>query len=659
MARKIEVPRGKLIGMNGPGSLYIDTDGISYIVGATDKWYESGVNKNLNKFTINDNRLENLLKVNEFREVPIYKGKSDDREVENSKFTIPISRFPLTHYCSHCHLLSEFKENSSSKLKECKVCKEKKEHIQFPLVIVCEHGHIYDFPYYNYTHSSSEKNPGTKHEIFFKKDGSSILNGSLVCSCGASHTLKGVTGKSKEGDKTPTPFQREMKYAKCKGKRPWAGKDVYDEKCNGKPVAILKNALGVYQPELFSVLSLTDKEEKEQLSDYESILIQEFNKLSNETLNSHNDSLNVKLSFNGTQNSIIKKVNSVRRLQELVVQTGFHRLMPSDEEESFIKATDDVNNKKMIFSSNETPIDWYPAKELYGEGIFIEFNEEVLNKWNGFNFVQEYMKKKLNKIANDYHLKDRFSNPINVLIHTLSHGLIKQFSKLSGYSITSISEKLYFYKNKYGLLIYVTDSDKDGTFGGLVRLAEEEKFKQSFNEALKSMEWCSSDPVCREIGRENGQGLYYSNGAACHNCSYLPNTSCSYRNCFLDREFVFVLDSEVCIRNYFDWFKEIISHNNKQEHKVKIVKNGEENTYGNWNTLIDLGIATSSYFLNEDYTKPDYLEGIVQIDDYEFTAAYIWKEESRIVLLEEKYQSKEIPSEFFGVINGWEILKNK
>ncbi|MFG0935284.1 hypothetical protein ACF91D_32055, partial [Staphylococcus sp. 231237_7MaSpsaltlick] len=135
--------------------------------------------------------------------------------------------------------------------------------------------------------------------------------------------------------------------------------------------------------------------------------------------------------------------------------------------------------------------------------------------------------------------------------------------------------------------------------------------------------------------------------------------SCSYRNCFLDREFVFVLDSNVCIRNYFDWFKEINFHNNKQEHKVKIVKNGEENTYGNWNTLIDLGIATSSYFLNEGYTEPDYLEGIVQIDDYEFTAAYIWKEESRIVLLEEKYQSKEIPSEFFGVINGWEILKNK
>ncbi|OHO42296.1 hypothetical protein HMPREF2586_05965 [Staphylococcus sp. HMSC034G07] len=659
MARKIEVPRGKLVGMNGPGSLYIDTDGVSYIVGAAEKWYESGLNKELTKFTINDNRLENLLKVKGFREVPIYKKNNDDREVKNSNVTIPISRFPLAHYCSKCHVISEFSESSSSKIKECKICGEKKEHIQFPLVVVCEHGHIYDFPYFKYTHSSSTENSKVTHNIFFKMNGSSILNGSLVCSCGAYHSLKGVTGKSKEGDETPTPFQRELKNEKCKGKRPWGGKDVYDKKCNGRPVAILKNALGVYQPELFSVLSLTNGHKREQLCDYESILVEEFDKLSNDTQNLHDASLNVKLSFNGEPNSIIKKVNSVRRLQELVVQTGFHRLIPSDEEEAFIKATDDTNNKKIMFSSSDVSIDWYPAKELYGEGIFIEFNEDVLNKWGNFNLVQEYMKRKINKITDDDHLKDKFSNPINILIHTLSHGLIKQFSKLSGYSITSISEKLYFYKNRYGILIYVTDSDKDGTFGGLVRLAEEEKFKLSFNEALKSMEWCSSDPVCREIGYNNGQGLYYSNGAACHNCTYLPNTSCSYRNCYLDREFVFILDSKVCIRNHFDWFVDNEYQWKKLEHKLKILKNGEENTYGNWNTLIDLGITTSSYFLNRKYTEPDYFEGIVQIDNDEYKAAYIWIKEKRIVLLDEKYQGKKIPSDFYGLINGWEILKNK
>lgn len=167
MARKIEVPRGKLVGMNGPGSLYIDTDGVSYIVGAAEKWYESGLNKELTKFTINDNRLENLLKVKGFREVPIYKKNNDDREVKNSNVTIPISRFPLAHYCSKCHVISEFSESSSSKIKECKICGEKKEHIQFPLVVVCEHGHIYDFPYFKYTHSSSTENSKVTHNIFF------------------------------------------------------------------------------------------------------------------------------------------------------------------------------------------------------------------------------------------------------------------------------------------------------------------------------------------------------------------------------------------------------------------------------------------------------------------------------------------------------------
>lgn len=655
MARQIEIPRGKLIGMNGAGSIYIDTDGISYIVSATDRWYENGFNKDLSKFTINDKRLEGLLKVREFREAPIFKKNNEDKEVKNSNLTIPISRFPLVHYCSKCHTLCKFDENSSSKMKYCNICKETREYIQFPLVIVCEHGHIDDFPYFNYTHSSSVKDSSMKHEIVFKREGNSILNGSLVCSCGAKHSLEGITGKSK--DNNASPFQREMNYIKCMGKRPWAGKDVYDINCEGKPVAILKNALGVYQPELVSILSLTGNE-NEQVSDYESILVEEFNKLSNDkSLN--NEHLKVSLSFLESPNSIIKKVNSVRRLQELVVQTGFHRLMPSDEEESYVKATDEVNNKKMIFSSNDSKINWYPAKELYGEGIFIEFNEEVLNKWNNTKSVQEYMNKKHKKIKEENHLKDKFSDPISILIHTLSHGLIKQFSKLSGYSITSITEKLYFYKNRYGLLIYVTDSDKDGTFGGLVRLAEEEKFKQSFNEALKSMEWCSSDPVCREIGRENGQGLYYSNGAACHNCTYLPNTSCSYRNCYLDREFTFITDSEVCIKNYFNWFEDNIKEKENKELKVEILKKGEKNTYGNWSKLIDLGIVSTSHFLEEGYSEPEYLEGIIQIDGIKYKAAYIWIIEKKIVLLEEEYQDEEILDEYCGLIDGWSILKNK
>lgn len=268
--------------------------------------------------------------------------------------------------------------------------------------------------------------------------------------------------------------------------------------------------------------------------------------------------------------------------------------------------------------------------------------------------VQHYNKQKIEK-TKENHLKEKFKNPISILIHTLSHGLIKQFSKLSGYSITSIREKLYFHQNKYGLLLYVTDTDKDGTFGGLVRLAGEEKFKLSFNEALKSMEWCSSDPVCSEIGRENGQGLYSSNGAACHNCSYLPSTSCSYRNCFLDRDFVFIRDSGVCIKNFFDWFED----RKKVEFEIDVLDKGQENTYGDWEDLLDVDISTTSYFLNNKYSPPEYLEGRVKIDGKEYKANYIWLKEKRIVLLDEEFQENAILSKYYGEFDDWTILKNK
>ena len=50
------------------------------------------------------------------------------------------------------------------------------------------------------------------------------------------------------------------------------------------------------------------------------------------------------------------------------------------------------------------------------------------------------------------------------MLHTLSHGLIKEFSKVSGYASPSLKEKIYsnYNDDKFGILIYVTDTDKKG-----------------------------------------------------------------------------------------------------------------------------------------------------------------------------------------------------
>ena len=35
------INRGKLVGENGPGSIYIDTEGISYLISSADEWYKT------------------------------------------------------------------------------------------------------------------------------------------------------------------------------------------------------------------------------------------------------------------------------------------------------------------------------------------------------------------------------------------------------------------------------------------------------------------------------------------------------------------------------------------------------------------------------------------------------------------------------------------
>ena len=49
-------------------------------------------------------------------------------------------------------------------------------------------------------------------------------------------------------------------------------------------------------------------------------------------------------------------------------------------------------------------------------------------------------------------------------------------------------------------------------------------------------EICSNDPVCIETDK---QGLVGLNGAACHSCALVPETSCEHNNTLLDRKYLF------------------------------------------------------------------------------------------------------------------------
>jgi hypothetical protein len=86
-----------------------------------------------------------------------------------------------------------------------------------------------------------------------------------------------------------------------------------------------------------------------------------------------------------------------------------------------------------------------------------------------------------------------------------------------------------------GVLIYTASSDSEGSLGGLIELTKPEKLVPIFLSALDKMEYCSSDPHCSD-GDFKMQTS--SNGAACHSCAYVSETSCEWNNQLLDRRMV-------------------------------------------------------------------------------------------------------------------------
>ena len=131
------------------------------------------------------------------------------------------------------------------------------------------------------------------------------------------------------------------------------------------------------------------------------------------------------------------------------------------------------------------------------------------------------------------------------MLHTLAHLLIKRLAFECGYGASSLRERLYVNcnpakpeENMAGLLIYTASGDSEGSLGGLVRMGDPLRFQKILVQALEDARWCSSDPVCTEIGQNGGQGTDGLNIAACHCCALIAETSCEKFNRFLDRGLV-------------------------------------------------------------------------------------------------------------------------
>jgi len=189
--------------------------------------------------------------------------------------------------------------------------------------------------------------------------------------------------------------------------------------------------------------------------------------------------------------------------------------------------------------SSEIPI-WLPAVENRGEGIFLSIKEKKLKQWE----ENEKIKKRFQTIHKDRHdqfidrvLSSQGSRNLSsryVLLHTLSHLLIREISKFAGYSSSSIRERIYGREGMAGILIYTASSSSDGSLGGLVEQGQR-NFEFILRGAITQGRVCSSDPLCALLTPGIGNRR---NGSACDACLFLPETSCECMNDLLDRWFI-------------------------------------------------------------------------------------------------------------------------
>jgi hypothetical protein len=232
----------------------------------------------------------------------------------------------------------------------------------------------------------------------------------------------------------------------------------------------------------------------------------------------------------------------VPRLRETRVLTGFTRVVPPGA------------SKGALASLAREDRTWLPGFAVRGEGIFLQLSATALNGWRSNDEVQRrtrQLQSRLDTLYQDRGQRPREITSELILIHTLSHLLIRQLAFECGYDASSIRERLYVSSSEAtpmaGLLLYTASGDSEGTLGGLVRQGEPGKLDCTLLAALRNAAICSSDPLCIE---SRGQGTHALNLAACHACALLPETSCEEGNLLLDR--VMVLgEPEVPQTGYF------------------------------------------------------------------------------------------------------------
>ncbi len=519
----------------GPGAV-VDLPGESVMVAGIDRWPPGQI--------IHEPRLESALGLTGFR-APSMRKTGDD---------LPCVRFPRHMICSNCGLFSYSKK--------CSACQS--ESYPARLIVICPDGHADEFPWQWWVHRKGRCTGSPRLKLINQKKTAALADLVVRCdTCGQFRSLAGALGPKALEDLT------------CKGKRPWLI-GVPDEDCTQKLRSVLRGASNVYFSSTISALSIPPwsnplqtvlndhwqtlrqlpedvrRTVVQSMPDFAGFNAEDVMQAIRERLNSTTTMTSLRkeefLAFRNPGRGIAPSDFQIRResvpdryqssiaqvvlafrLREVCVLRGFTRIDPPDTD----------NSDQKLAAIAQEPQNWLPAVEHRGEGIFIGLVQDKIREWESRPQVQERVNR-LNIAYRNWRQQRGLSPapplaPRLALLHTLAHLLIRQLSLACGYSSSSLRERIYAGPDMCGLLIYTASSDSDGSLGGLVQQGLKDRFSTTIQALLESAQWCSSDPLCTEHDpRKTGK----LNGASCHACSLVAETSCEFGNRFLDRALI-------------------------------------------------------------------------------------------------------------------------
>ena len=569
-----EIRPNQLITTFGPGAI-IDAVKDSVTVLDTNYWTEKGKK-------IIDGRLASYLGVSYFY-MPQTSKNGD----------LPVVSFPYYHVCSNpkCGCLFDIRDNFDAERYKiygptCPECHKMAYPSRF--IVMCEKGHMDDFPWDWWTHKGTAKGH-KKFRMYSTGNTSTLADMWVEClECGEKRSMSGATQEEAFYDK------------KCSGKHPFRP-NLKGEKCTAHVIPSQRGASNVYFPVIRSAISippwtdplynlidehlrLLDQMIEMKVPDAETMIyntyfsanysreafdkalakrrmnIKEFNeiKLMEYLAITHHDDpayASNKKHFKAEEDVLprglaksFSRVIKITRLRDVMVLLGFTRTSAPDPD---AEQEQQVNIVKLNKSRNEP---WLPAVEVNGEGLFVEFNKDSINQWLSKPSVK-MLSKQYEFCYEQYCLSRGWTqnfkkNAKYVLMHTFAHLLIKEMSLQSGYSSSSIKERIYCGDDMCGVLLYTGSSDKEGSLGGLVELGNYDKLIPLIKSAFENALICTNDPECME----SNPTVEKSNGAACHSCCMISETACENGNRLLDRTLVVPIGD----KSEQSYFKELV-----------------------------------------------------------------------------------------------------